>query len=169
MADPALASMTRPRSDSARRVRAQCLCGDVKLDIAYPAFWAWHDHSRASRVAHGAAYATYVGTWRKRFRIVKGSRRIARYVEPATGATRAFCRRCGTPVFYARAHSPHWVNVPRALFLGRTGREPRYHVAIAERQDWTYVGERLVPLKGYPGIVWERPGRKKRGLDPGEF
>ncbi len=52
------------------------------------------------------------------------------------------------------------VNIPRALFTGRTGREPRYHVAIAELQDWAYTGERLVPLKGYPGIVWERPNRE---------
>jgi hypothetical protein len=26
-------------------------------------------------------------------------------------------------------------------------------------QDWTYLGEPLVPLKGFPGIVWERPTR----------
>ena len=51
------------------------------------------------------------------------------------------------------------VNIPRALFDGRTGREPRYHVAIAELQDWTYLGEPLVPLKGFPGVVWERPTR----------
>jgi hypothetical protein len=42
------------------------------------------------------------------------------------------------------------------------GRQPLYHVGIEELQDWTYAGERLVPLKGYPGVVWERPGRKKR-------
>jgi len=46
--------------------------------------------------------------------------------------------------------------------LSRTGREPRYHVGIAELQDWTYTGERLAPLKGFPGVVWERPGTKKR-------
>jgi hypothetical protein len=54
------------------------------------------------------------------------------------------------------------VNIPRALFVSRTGREPRYHVAIEELQDWTYTGEPLAPLKGFPGIVWERPGRKRR-------
>jgi hypothetical protein len=54
------------------------------------------------------------------------------------------------------------VNIPRALFESRTGREPLYHVGIAELQDWTYAGTRLVPLKGFPGIVWERPKRKRR-------
>lgn len=61
------------------------------------------------------------------------------------------------------------VNVPRALFKSRTGREPRYHVAIDELQEWTYLGERLVPLKGFPGVVWERPTRKKRRETSGPF
>ena len=47
----------------------KCLCGKVQVEINLPAFWAWHDHGRPSRLAHGAVYATYVGTWRKRFRI----------------------------------------------------------------------------------------------------
>jgi len=46
---------------SNRRVFGRCLCGAVELEIDFPAFWAWHDHSAASRRAHGAAYATYVG------------------------------------------------------------------------------------------------------------
>ena len=54
------------------------------------------------------------------------------------------------------------VNVPRALFQQRTGRQPLYHVGIEELRDWTYAGEPLVPLKGFPGVVWERPRRRKR-------
>jgi len=50
----------------------QCLCGAVQIEIEVPARWAWHDHSRATRRAHGSAYATYVGSWRKRFRVTKG-------------------------------------------------------------------------------------------------
>jgi hypothetical protein len=61
------------------------------------------------------------------------------------------------------------VNIPRALFANRTGREPRYHVAIEELQDWTYTGETLVPLKGFPGIVWERPTARKRRNRDGDF
>jgi hypothetical protein len=141
------------------RVAGQCLCGGVRIEIDYPAFWAWHDHSHASRLAHGAAYATYVGSWRKRFRLVRGSRQIVRYEDRDAGSTRAFCARCGTPLYYERKRSPHMVNIPRALFQGRTGRHPLYHAAISELQDWTYTGGPLVPLKRYPGIVWERPRR----------
>jgi hypothetical protein len=60
------------------------------------------------------------------------------------------------------------VNIPRALFSGRTGRQPLYHIAIEELQEWAYTGEPLVPLKGFPGVVWQRSKKKKRlsGEDP---
>jgi hypothetical protein len=147
---------------SGRRVSGRCLCGAVELEIDFPASWAWHDHSAASRRAHGAAYATYIGCWRKHARVPKGRRSIARFEDATTGSTRSFCSRCGTPLLYERKRSPHMVNIPRALFTGRTGREPRYHVAIEELQDWAYTGKRLVPLKGYSDIVWERPKSRKR-------
>lgn len=157
--------MKRRQFSNAAAVAGQCLCGAVRFEFDYPAFWAWHDHSRASRVAHGAAYATYVGVWRKRFRITSGADDIACYDETATGATRSFCRRCGTPLIYARARSRHMINIPRALCESRTGRQPLYHIGIDQRQEWGYDGAPLVPLKGYPGVVWER-SRKKKRADP---
>ncbi|MBY0567606.1 MAG: hypothetical protein K2P70_09850 [Hyphomonadaceae bacterium] len=54
------------------KAQAQCACGDVAVEISVPAQWAWHDHSTASRRAHGAAYATYVGSWKSRFAFVRG-------------------------------------------------------------------------------------------------
>ncbi len=56
---------------SGRCVSGRCLCGAVEIEIDFPAFWAWHDHSAASRRVHGAAYATYVGCWRKHARVAK--------------------------------------------------------------------------------------------------
>ena len=149
----------------------QCLCGKVAFEIDVPARWAWHDHSAASRRAHGAAYATYVGSWCKRFRITKGKERVARYEDAAAKTKRSFCAHCGTPVIYERPRGPHMVNIPRALFNERTGRQPLYHLAIEELQEWAYTGESLVPLKGFPGVVWQRSKRKRRaaGDDPFEL
>ena len=74
------ATKAKPRAVAlGKPAQGQCLCGSVCFEIDVPARWAWHDHSAASRRAHGAAYATYVGSWRKRFRITKGEREIVRY------------------------------------------------------------------------------------------
>ena len=164
--------MPRPRAApppiprSATQSVGVCACGAVRLEIDVPAVWAWHDHSAAGRRAHGGAYATYVGSWKSRFRILDGEGSITRFEDETTGATRGFCARCGSPLMYERARSPRMVNIPRALFATRTGRETRYHLAIEETADWEYAGADLAPLKGYPGVMWERP-RRTRPPEPG--
>ncbi len=156
------------RAKSDATATGQCLCGAVELEIDVPVFWAWHDHSKASRIAHGAVYATYVGAWRSRMRITRGEASINRFEDKASGTARSFCSRCGSPLIYERSRSPKMVNLPRALFAERTGREARYHIAIDQLQDWAYGGQPLVPLKGYPGVVQE-PLRKKRTVPASLF
>jgi len=149
------------------QAQGRCACGAVRLEIDVPARWAWHDHSAASRRAQGCAYATYVGSYRSRFRILQGEDRITRFEDEEAGTARSFCARCGTPLIYERPRAPTMVNIPRAVFDERTGREPRYHMNLDQQADWTYLGEPLAPLKGYPGVMWERPRKKKRpSFDP---
>ena len=85
-------------------VQAQgaCVCGQVRFEIDVPAVWAWHDHSQRSRHAQGCAYATYVGSWKSRFRLLAGEDAISRYEDADAGTTRSFCAHCGTPLFYER-------------------------------------------------------------------
>ena len=58
------------------------------------------------------------------------------------------------------------INIPRALFQSGTGRQPIYHIAIEEMQDWAYAGEPLVPLKGYPGVFWKQSKKRSRTAGP---
>src|SRR5215469_6932122 len=142
-----------------------CVCGAVRIEIGVPAVWAWHDHSKASQRAQGCAYATYVGCWQSKVRVVKGTRSITSFEDKASRTIRSFCRKCGTPLFYQRPHAPKMVNLPRALFESGTGREPRYHVRIEDSPEWEYRGAKLAPLKGYPGVLWERGRKQPRGAD----
>jgi hypothetical protein len=162
--EPEAGVSKKPMSGKARaaaptRAEGRCLCGAVAFEIAVPAQWAWHDHSSATRRAHGAAYATYVGSWASRFRFIRGEDNLTRFEDKERGGVRSFCATCGSPVTFQR-NAQH-INVPRALFKTGVGREPRYHIAIEELQEWTYLGEKLGPLRGFPGVVWTG-GRRKR-------
>jgi hypothetical protein len=33
---------------------------------------------------------------------------------------------------------------------------------LSEQADWTWLGEKLSPLKGYPGVMWEPPRKKPK-------
>ena len=153
-----------PAKRSARQATGGCVCGAVRFEIDAPAVWAWHDHGAASRRAQGSAYVTYVGSWKSRFRLLEGEDWLSRYEDLAAGTLRSFCARCGTPIFYERARSAKMINIPRALFVARTGREQRYHHNLGEAPDWAYRQEPLAPLKGYPGVMCERPRRKPAAL-----
>ncbi len=54
------------------------------------------------------------------------------------------------------------VNIPRALFESRTGRQPLYHIGIEELQEWTYTGEPLVLAQGLSGRRLGASGKKKK-------
>jgi hypothetical protein len=148
--------------------RGRCACGAVRFEIDTPSVWAWHDHGRASRRAQGCAYATYVGSWKSKFRLTDGEDHVRRWDEPDTGAVRSFCATCGSPLFYERAHAPKMINIPRALFESGVGREPRYHVRVEEAPAWAYDCGTLSPLKAYPGVMHQRPKRAKH-MDLGEL
>lgn len=152
---------TKPPREGDGVATGHCLCGQIVVEIDRPAFWAWHDHSRDTQIVHGASCATYIGCWRRKVRIVKGADAITAYANPDGKTTRSFCRTCGTPVFYARSHSAKMVNLPRALFAGRTGREPRYHIGLPQSPEWAYRQKPLRPLKGYPGVMVTRTTRPK--------
>jgi hypothetical protein len=150
---------------TASTTKGVCVCGTVRIEIDVPAFWAWHDHSRASQHAQGCAYATYVGCWRSKVRVLRGARSITRFEDKTSRTVRSFCKRCGTPLLYERAHSPKMVNIPRALFESGTGREPRYHIRIEDAPEWEYRGAKLSPLKAYPGVLCERGKKRPRAVD----
>ena len=157
--------MPRTVRKSAASARAACLCGAVQIEAATPVFWAWHDHGRATQRAQGCAYATYVGCWKSKLRVAKGAKTIATFEDAKTHARRSFCSKCGTPLFYERAGRGRMINIPRALFDGRVGREPLYHLNFAESAEWEYRNEPLKPLKGYPGVLWTGARRKKNAPD----
>jgi hypothetical protein len=68
----------RRRARAAVTISGAWLCDAVAIEPDMPLFWAWHDHSGPSRVAHGAAYATYVGCWKSTVRVSRGEDVLAR-------------------------------------------------------------------------------------------
>jgi hypothetical protein len=91
-----------------------------------------------------------------------GDNHISRILKIPPPAGPAAFARGAAHRFVMSARAPHMVNVPRALFNSRTGRQARYHIGIEQMPEWTYLGERLIPLKGFPGVVWDRSKRKPR-------
>lgn len=126
-----------------------CLCGAVRFRAALPTKWVAHCHCSMCRRAHGAPLVTWAGFDSAQFALEADS------VEPSWHASsaqarRAFCPRCGSPMFFESTRWPGEIHVARALIDGPLDREPAAHVFYDTHVPWLDVSDRL-PKKPSPG------------------
>lgn len=132
------------------RVTGGCLCGDVRFEVHGASRFCAHCHCQNCRRAHGAAFVTWVGYAEPQLKIVAGEDRLVRY-RTDTDATRTFCGRCGTTLFYA---GPRWageVHIARAHIDGAIDREPAAHVYVDHAADWYAIDDALPRYGGTSG------------------
>jgi hypothetical protein len=99
------------------------------------------------RRAHGAAYVTWFGAARERFRITSGESELVRFASSEHGV-RSFCRRCGSTLFCELAGHPGIVDVVLANVAGPLDRRPQMHVFFSDRARWANVGRDGLPRLG---------------------
>ena len=98
------------------------------------------------------SYARYKFDWEKQFALSLDPE-TARSMHDETlpddyYKEAAFCSMCG----------------PKFCSMNYSSKVDEYNKQVhgIEKKDYSDLVEKLVPLKGFPGIVWERPNRKKR-------
>ncbi len=137
------------------RVKGGCVCGAVRFELALPSKFCAHCHCSNCRRAHGAAFVTYA-VFRKDQLEVSGSDHLTRYVTE-TGATRGFCGRCGTTMFY---EGPRWkgeVHVALATIEDPIDRAPSAHVYVDHRAPWHEISDELPRYGGETGTEKKAP------------
>ena len=133
-----------------RVVPGRCYCGGVTFEVTLPSRFCAHCHCGNCRRAHGAAFVTYAGFPERQFALTGGGDLLVRY-RTDTGATRSFCRRCGTTLLY---EGPRWageVHVARACIDGEIDRAPEAHVEVDNKATWWTFDDDLPRLGGTSG------------------
>ena len=116
-------------------VAGSCLCGAVRFRGALPPKWVAHCHCSMCRRAHGAGFVTWVGFDRAAITIESGSETLTRYASSAH-ATRSFCSRCGSMLFFESGHWPDEIHVTLANLHGSHGLVPQAHAYWSSRASW---------------------------------
>lgn len=119
-----------------------CLCGAVRFRVQPPARWVAHCHCTYCRRAHGAAFVTWAGFDSDRFALAPDSHAPSWY-ESSPGARRAFCPRCGSPMFFESTRWPGEVHVARALIADGFDQAPSAHVFYESQVPWLQVADDL--------------------------
>lgn len=91
-------------------LKGSCLCGAVAYSAAGPVESASHCYCSMCRKQHGAASGTYANLARAGLRIERGEDCITEYASSDHGR-RAFCRRCGSTLFWRSEQTPDRIAV----------------------------------------------------------
>ena len=119
-----------------------CLCGAVRFTAGLPVKWVAHCHCTRCQRAHGAAFVTWVGTDATRVAIADPER-LLRWHAGGSDSSRAFCGRCGSPMFFRSQRWPGELHIARALFHTGVGLDPQAHAFHDTRVDWVTLGDEL--------------------------
>jgi hypothetical protein len=134
-----------------------CLCGGVRYRIDGKLGPIVQCHCSMCRKAGGSAFAANASVRAEAFSVVAGAELVTEY-ESSPGKFRAFCSRCGSPL-YAR-----WTAFPgvRRVRLGTLdddpGSRPIASAHVASRAPWYAIEDSLERFPAEPPLRYGAPG-----------
>jgi hypothetical protein len=126
-----------------------CLCGGIRFEIDGELGPITYCHCMQCRRATGTAFATNANVMRATHRFTQGATLIAEY-ESSPGKFRAFCSRCGSPVYSRLASEPDSLRVRLGSFDADPGGRPVLHVWTAAKAPWFEIRDDLPQLPEIP-------------------
>lgn len=116
----------------------QCLCGAVTFEVDAPDDHlgdVHYSYSEASRRANGSAFAASVPVPLDRYRLLSGSDVITEY-ESSPGNIRAFCSKCGSPVYGKRSSDPDHIRIRLGTMELKAKATLTAHVWTSQTPPW---------------------------------
>jgi hypothetical protein len=117
-----------------------CLCGGVRFAIDGKLGPAGHCHCSQCRRASGAAFASNAPVRTRYFTLRSGAELVREY-ESSPGKYRAFCCRCGSPLYSRRESEPALRRIRLGTLDGDP--EPAARALLGERQGPVVRNHRL--------------------------
>ena len=128
-------------------ITGRCLCGDVQFEIDGKLGPAIYCHCSQCRRASGSAFAANASV-RARYLRFRSGRDAIREYESTPGEFRAFCSRCGSPVYSRLASDPETFRIRLGTLDGDPGRRPLSHVWVGSKAVWHEITDGLPQFEG---------------------
>jgi hypothetical protein len=119
-----------------------CLCGGVRFRITGKLGPAGYCHCKTCQRASGSAFAANAPVRTRYFELHSGAELVCEY-ESSPGKFRAFCGRCGSPVYSRRDAEPELRRIRLGTLDGDPGRRPLAHVWVGDEAPWYEIEDAL--------------------------
>ena len=142
-------------------LNGRCLCGKVRYEVDGTLGPVVQCHCSMCRRATGSAFATNASVDSNAFRVVKGRKTIKIYNSSKEGF-RAFCRKCGSPLYGGSNAHPQIVRVRLGSLEDAGGARPAAHIWTRSKAEWVEIGEGLRKFDREPPTDFLMPGASNR-------
>lgn len=126
---------------------AHCLCAGIRFRIEGELEPLQICHCSQCRRANGTAFATNVPVARSAFHLDSGAELVTEY-ESSPGKKRAFCQRCGSPLYSRRDNLPEVLRVRVGLLNEPLPVRPSAHFCVESKANWWDIADGLPQIQG---------------------
>lgn len=123
-------------------LEGRCLCGGVRFRLTGRLGPAGFCHCKQCQRASGSAFAANAPARAKYFEVVAGADLISEY-ESSSGKFRAFCSRCGGPIYSRRDSEPDIRRIRLGTLESDPERRPLAHLWVASKAPWYSISDSL--------------------------
>ena len=123
-------------------ISGHCECGRVRFEADDEINDFSHCHCSQCRRTHGAAFATFAGVAKEKFRYLSGEGDVTSYTSSATHE-RIFCATCGSNIMVITANEPDDVYVSMSAIDGNPKRPAAYHIYVGSKAPWYEITDDL--------------------------
>lgn len=123
-------------------LNGHCECGRVRFEVDGDIKDFSHCHCSQCRRLHGAAYATFAGVMRDKFRYVAGADDIATYASSPSNV-RVFCSNCGSTILVDPQDESEYLYLSMSVLDGDPTRPAGYHAYVGSKAPWHEITDDL--------------------------
>ncbi len=123
-------------------MNGDCLCGGVRIEVSGKVGPVVYCHCSRCRKASGTAFGANADVWLKYWRVLAGEDLIREF-ESSPGVFRAFCGRCGSPIYSRRANAPDVLRLRLGILNDDPGRRSLAHFWVGSKAAWFDIWTRV--------------------------
>lgn len=131
-------------------LHGKCLCEGVRYEISGALGPLGYCHCSQCRRASGSAFGANADAAKNEFRFTSGAELIREF-ESSPDTFRAFCSRCGSPIYKRSNAKPDVIRIRLGSLDEDPGLRARVHVFVGDKAPWYEITDALPQFeKGLP-------------------
>ena len=116
-------------------IQGHCECKRVSYQVDGEITEFSHCHCSQCRRLHGAAFATYAGVDKDKFRYLAGEDDLKKYASSGDHE-RVFCGNCGSNILVSVDGYPDDLYLAMGTVDGNPGHPEAYHIFVGSKAPW---------------------------------